>query len=233
MTTFLVGKVEIGSVEMDADAAHHARVRRLSAGDDVAVTDGRGERGFGRIERVTKSALGVAIDRVATVAPPLPIHLLVPVADRDRMLWLAEKATELQVASWNPVMYRRSRSVSPRGDGEAFDRKVLARMVAALEQSGGSWLPEIRPVREPLALTGFDDHGRVFLERDGPSLGRVVSLQAPVSLAVGPEGGYDAEEIAHFEQRGWQRASLGEVTLRFETAAIVAVAVARNGLAPS
>src|SRR5205085_10727821 len=75
------------------------------------------------------------------MAPPAEVHLLVPIADRDRMLWLAEKSAELGLSSWRPIRYHRSGSVSPRGEGDAFAAKVHARMLAALEQSCGAWLP--------------------------------------------------------------------------------------------
>jgi 16S rRNA (uracil1498-N3)-methyltransferase len=48
-----------------------------------------------------------------------------------------------------------------------------------------------------------------------------------LTLAVGPEGGWTAEELQTFEQSQWVAASLGETILRAETAVIAALAVAR------
>ena len=169
MTNFFARDVSGESVELGEDAAHHARVKRLAPGDPVHVTDGEGRIGTGRIETMGKSSLRVAIRDLRTVPAPPPIHLCVPVADRDRMLWVAEKATELQVASWIPVMFSRSRSVSPRGEGESFDRKVLARMISALEQSGGAWLPVIHPIS---TVEEIADRRGVALERGGAPFGR-------------------------------------------------------------
>jgi 16S rRNA (uracil1498-N3)-methyltransferase len=139
------------------------------------------------------------------------------------MLLVAEKATELQVAAWIPVMYSRSRSVSPRGEGEVFDRKVLARMIAALEQSGGAWLPVIHPVQ---VVEDIADRRGIVLDRGATSLG-ATSLTDPLTIAVGPEGGFEPEETEVLRDRGWTTASLGRITLRFETAAIGAIAIAR------
>jgi 16S rRNA (uracil1498-N3)-methyltransferase len=124
-------------------AAHHARVKRLAVGDRVQITNGRGAIARGAITTLGKTALDVSVDSVRMVPRPAPIHLRAPIADRDRMLWLAEKATELGIASWQSVRFKRSMSVSPRGEGEAFATKLHARMVAALEQSGGAWLPRL------------------------------------------------------------------------------------------
>nr|MBA3891458.1 RsmE family RNA methyltransferase [Gemmatimonadaceae bacterium] len=136
------------SIELPDAAAHHARVKRMSAGDVVSLTDGCGHEASGVIERIAKREVAVAVGGIEVVPPATPLELFVPVGDRDRMLWLAEKATELGVTAWRPVMCARSRSVSPRGEGEAFGAKVRARMIGALEQSGGAWLPEVHPVVE-------------------------------------------------------------------------------------
>jgi 16S rRNA (uracil1498-N3)-methyltransferase len=149
------------------------------------------------------------------------------VADRERMLWLAEKATELGVASWRPVLWRRSRSVGPRGEGAGFQAKVRARMISALVQSEGAWLPEIHP-DAPLdrALRALPGGARLVLDVDGEPMDEIAP-GAPVVLAVGPEGGMEPREIEDLEAAGFRRARLPGNILRFETAAIVGVALAR------
>jgi 16S rRNA (uracil1498-N3)-methyltransferase len=226
VTTFFVTGTLAGSIELGDDAAHHARVKRLAAGDPVWLTDGNGSRAGGRIDSIDKRRVTVEVGEVEAVPRPAEINLYLPVADKDRMLWLAEKATELQVTSWNPVMYERSQSVSPRGDGEAFGRKVLARMIGALEQSGGAWLPAVRPTNT------IDDLARItgiVLEQDSNPLGRWAHA-APVNLAVGPEGGFTDEELDRLLGAGWTAASFADVTLRFETAAIGGLAIVRSML---
>ena len=133
-------------VTLGEDAAQHARVLRMGPGEPVALRDGtrsrsvRNSRPFGEeiADDRRERSLG---DRSALP----PVHMLVPVADRDRMLLLAEKCTELGATSWRPVMWRRSRSVGPAGDGPAFNTRIRARMISALIQSGGGWLPDIHP----------------------------------------------------------------------------------------
>lgn len=212
---------------LDEGAAHHARVRRLELDEPVHLTDGKGTIAAGRLARLAKSELDVTVDETRQVAPPPPLHLFVPVADRDRMLWLAEKAAELAVSVWQPVVFQRSRSVNPRGEGDAFAAKVRARMIAALEQSRGAWLPEIRrelPVAgAALAAPSLD---RFVLDRDAAPLSRH-SPRPDAAIALGPEGGMDNAELRTFLDHGWRAASLGTTTLRFETAAIAAVSLFR------
>jgi 16S rRNA (uracil1498-N3)-methyltransferase len=156
-----------------------------------------------------------------------PVHLLVPVADRDRMLWLAEKACELAVTSWRPVLWRRSASVVPRGEGPTFAGRVRARMAAALEQSSGAHLPQLFPEASPdRAIAATPAGTRIVLQPGGTPLA-AMPVPAPATLAIGPEGGLDEDELSQLEAAGFVRASLGDGILRFETAALSALAVVR------
>jgi 16S rRNA (uracil1498-N3)-methyltransferase len=223
---------EPGDIDLGEDAAHHAQVRRVGVGDRVVATTGIGYQGIGRVASLGKRSMVVTIERIVYPRQPRPLHLFVPVADKERMLWLAEKATEFQISTWTPVMYNRSRSVSPRGEGEAFDKKLRARMIAALEQSGGAWLPEIDPIREVHHMQTPSDTKSFLLDRLAPSLAGRQDLLNEVYLAVGPEGGFEPEERDALLGVGWIPVSLADSTLRFETAAMAAVAIVRaSGLA--
>lgn len=213
---------------LDEAAAHHVRVRRLAAGERVRLTDGAGTLAAGGLGLVRKASAEVLVDRAWRVARLPELHLFVPVSDRERMLWLAEKATELGVSSWTAVRFHRSASVSPRGEGSAFAAKVRARMVAALEQSAGAWLPEIRGDVSVDDIVGGDGGLRLLLDRDGdPILSLSFVTGAPVSVVFGPEGGLEASERARLVAAAWRPASLGPTTLRFETAGVAACAVVR------
>jgi 16S rRNA (uracil1498-N3)-methyltransferase len=230
LATFFAREIpESGAATLESASAHHARVKRLDAGDAIRLTNGRGTVADGRVESIGRDAMTVAVDRTWAVNPPPPIHLCVPIADRDRMLWIAEKATELGIASWRPVRFRRSMSVSPRGEGSAFATKVRARMLAALEQSGGAWLPEIHDDQALDALRVPIDALRVALDMTGAPLLSIAHMagDAGTALLFGPEGGLDDAERAWLANAGWQTATLGAGTLRFETAAIAATAIVR------
>lgn len=222
------------TVALGEEAAHHARVRRLELGQQVFVTDGAGARGTGRVVKLTKRDLEVALGDVRHT-PRLPeIHMLVPIADRDRMLWCAEKCTELGATSWTPMLWNRSRSVSPRGEGAAFRDRVRARMRSALVQSHGSWVPEVPDdASVDAALSNTPSAGsRLVLDVSGhPIAGE--SFSAPVTIAVGPEGGIERDELKRFRDASFRPVSLGANVLRFETAAVAALAVVRAALGDS
>jgi len=219
-----------GTSVLGEDAAHHMRVRRLDVGTVVGLRDGAGHVALGTLVRLTKSAAHVEVTSVTTVPPPRAVHLLVPVADRDRMLWLAEKAAELGCTSWRPVVWRRSRSVSPRGEGVSFLAKVQARMRLALGQSHGAWLPQLFPEATPdRAVLAAPESTRLMLDVGGlPMVGASTpAREGPVTIAVGPEGGFEPAERDLLVEAGFQSVSLGNTILRFETAAVVALGIVR------
>lgn len=227
------------SVTLSDEEWNHIRALRLSAGASVALRDGAGNGAEGTLVRIAKNAAVVEISRTFQFPVLPPVHLLAPIADRERMLMLGEKVTELGVSTWRPVMWKRSRSVSPRGEGPTFQQKLKARMTAALLQSRGGWIPEIFPEASvERAIAASPSGTRLLLDsaelesasqsdapvRALPSL----SLSVPVTIALGPEGGMDQAERDMFIAAGFERASLGPYILRFETAGIAAVAMVRS-----
>ena len=236
--TFVSGEALIVATTcvLDAHAARHMRVLRLTVGAAVGLRDGQGGVAEGRIARLSKTQAHVEVDLVASVHPLPPVHLLVPVADRDRMLWLAEKACELACTSWRPVLWHRSKSVTPRGEGIVFQTKARARMEGALAQSEGAWLPQLFPEASPeRAILAAPPGSRVVLDAAGlPLVGPDAPvLAAPVTIALGPEGGFEDAELVALEAAGFRRVSLGKTILRFETAGVAALAIARTFLGAS
>jgi 16S rRNA (uracil1498-N3)-methyltransferase len=221
--------VQRAQVSLGESVARHLRARRLGTGVTIALVDGAGRRATAMVVREARDSVTAEISEVQET-PHLPeVHLMVPVADRDRMLWLAEKGAELGVTSWRPVMWRRSRSVQPRGEGPMFSAKVRARMIAALEQSGGAYLPQIYPdATLPRALNAVPAPGtRLLLDPTAPPVFGV-PVTAPVTLALGPEGGLEEAEKSELRDAGFIPVSLGPGILRFETAGAAGVAIARG-----
>lgn len=214
-------------LSLDESAVAHARARRVAVGDEARVLDGRGTAGQAVIVTLDKRHVVLRVGRVVRTPRPPELEVVVPVADRDRMLWAAEKCAELQVTAWRPAYFARSRSVSPRGEGERFREKVALRMQSALEQSGGAWLPEIHEEGElEPVLRSVGAPLRLILDSQGTSIGGHISM-SPIALAIGPEGGIEPSEIELAESLGWRRTALASTTLRFETAVVSAVAAVR------
>ncbi|MEO8621479.1 MAG: RsmE family RNA methyltransferase [bacterium] len=237
LSTFYAPGAWTGRAELGDDAAHHARVKRLDVGDAVRLTNGAGRRAVGLIAEIAKHRLVIDTDPASLddVAALPRVDLWAPIGDRDRMLMLAEKAVELGATAWQPVGYARSRSVSPRGEGTSFREKLRLRMISALEQCGGAWLPELRTEMDLdaalVADSAVPDGARLLLDAEGESIAAIAqALDVPVRIALGPEGGLDEVERARFVRGGWRTVSLGSNILRFETAGVAALAIVRSHL---
>jgi 16S rRNA (uracil1498-N3)-methyltransferase len=101
--------------------------------------------------------------------------------------------------------------------------------VSAMLQSRSAWIPDLFPECTPeRALAAAPTDGiRLVLDATGvpvPSL----TMAPPVTLAIGPEGGFEEDELTLLESGGFHRCTLGPSVLRFETAAVAAAAVARS-----
>ena len=227
------------SITLGQEERRHVRALRLRSGARIRVTNGRGAMWEGRLE----GADGAAACRLETplvVEPLLPVELAFGVAAKTRTLWLVEKAVELGVGVLQPIEFARSASVADGARSPAFWSKARRRAEAALEQSGGAWLPELR---DPIALDTFLTAGRD--RASGAAVGpsdRLLLLpsaereltgwltswtgQSPLTLLVGPEGGLETGEQHAIIGSGFRPARLGGRMLRFETAAVAAVVVA-------
>ena len=235
VATFFAGEpMSAGRVTtLGEGEAHHARVLRVALGDRVRLVDGAGMIGLGQIVKVAKGGTMVEIETLDHVEPPPVIHLMLPIADRDRMLWLAEKATELGLFSWRPVLWRRSRNVTPRGEGVGFQSRVRARMVSALTQCGGAWLPVLYPDAPPeRALAACPAGARWLLDAQGEPA-TALPVHAPITIALGPEGGLEPGERVDMIAAGFTPVKLAPLTLRFETAGIAALGIVRAALTAS
>ncbi|HLM58160.1 MAG TPA: RsmE family RNA methyltransferase, partial [Pyrinomonadaceae bacterium] len=100
----------------------------------------------------------------------------------------------------------------------------------AAKQSGRARVPSVEMPAPFESLVSREGALRVlFAERGGASLGEVARGDAAEAVAlVGPEGGWEAEELEGARGRGWRLVTLGGRTLRAETAAVVACALVQH-----
>ena len=219
---------------LPAGAARHVQVLRLQPGDGITLFNGDAAAGgefeaivtrMGRSDVEVEIGAHHAIEREAA----RPVHLAVGMPANDRMDWLVEKATELGVASIQPLITERS---VLRLSGERADKKQAhwqSIAVAACEQCGRNRVPVIHPVMSLAAWLKTHRLGEAYLLslRDGSvplgDLARGARADAAMTFLSGPEGGLsDSEELAALAC-GFACASLGPRVLRAETAALAAL----------
>lgn len=225
----LAGRSDGEVVQLGDDESRHARSLRLGDGAEVALTDGMGTRRLGRLGAPVERRREVMIEGPLPANEPLPVELAIAVGNRTHAFWLVEKAAEFGIRRISPIETERSRSVSDAGRSAGFWDKAGRRALAAVKQSSGAWLPEIRAVEEfPVFVARVGrslDHG-IVLDVNGEPLRAVLPVApSPVVLLVGPEGGLTRAELDECVGAGFRPARLGPTILRFETAAVAALAV--------
>lgn len=205
-----------------ADAHHLAVVCRKLRGARVELFNGQGLRAFAQIVFVARKRVSLAVEAF-DMRPKDFLELSVAVAlpKGDRGQWLVEKCTELGVRSLIPLST--SRSIAECGTGRL--EKLRRTVIEACKQCGRNWLME---VTTPIALDAYlansppgwlMDPGGVPIAKPGDEI--------PTTVAIGPEGGWTAEERASAEDRHWKVVSMCDATLRVETAAVAIAAWVR------
>lgn len=217
--------------ELPPEAAHHAsRVLRLRVGDAVQIFDGQGNAMDATLHAVEGKRV------VLTNLCPSPqiakcrlrIVLAQALCSREKMDWVVQKATELGVAEILPIQTQRSvvRLVVNRADKRVRHWHHVA--LAACEQCGRNDLPGLKAPQDLgdwLRSLGNGKGDRYILLPEGAgSLTRCPRPQDEVTLLVGPEGGFSAEEAKLAQQCGFVPIVLGPRVLRAETAAIAGIA---------
>jgi 16S rRNA (uracil1498-N3)-methyltransferase len=212
-------------------AAHLARVLRAEIGQQFDIATGDAVR-RGTITNISNDRVEFALGEEQSVQPAPQITLALAVFKFDRMEWAIEKCTEIGVARIIPVIARRTETHLAAAALKRQERWQRIALQAA-EQSRRPAPPEIASPVKLNQLVEFKTTCRIVLaesEKDATLRDVLQSRPTEVTLAVGPEGGWAADELQWFRDSGWIAASLGDTILRAETAAIVATAIALDVL---
>lgn len=210
--------------------AHHAsRVLRMREGDSALLFDGRGneahcvlhffsDRTEAHILTVTKSH----------TESPLKTVLIQALVSQEKLDWILEKATELGVSKI--IIVPAERSVT-KLDSKRLEKRLAQwknTVLSACEQCARSFLPDVEfcPQLES-ALAQNKSECNLFLAPSAQK-GFLLNSVHSVTFAVGPEGGFSAQEIELALSLGYESALLGPRVLRTETAGLAALAVAQS-----
>jgi 16S rRNA (uracil1498-N3)-methyltransferase len=233
-------------LDLAAGAARHVQVLRLQPGDGITLFNGLADApqiggefeatvlSMGRSSVTVQVGAHHPVEREAARA----VHLVVGMPANERMDWLVEKATELGVASIQPLMTERSvlRLSHERAEKKQAHWQSIA--IAACEQCGRNQVPVVH------AVMGFAQWAKTMANAQRVSTGYLLSLRGDsrplrdvlhaslasngaelkgVAFLSGPEGGLSESEEQAALDAGFTAVSLGARVLRAETAALAAL----------
>jgi len=225
---FFTPDVSGDRVTLEGEEARHAvRVLRVRPGEEITVSNGDGEVVRALVTEAGATVSAEVKDRRSEPRPAPAMHVFAAIPKAGKLDLVVQKLTELGVEMIQP--FPAARSVARWDDTKKAAQTARLQAIAreAAKQSRRAWLPE---VRSPVALNAIELPSATFVldEEAVIRLSAALPEGAPetIGLVVGPEGGFDRDEIAELTVRGVAPVSLGPLILRTETAALVAATVA-------
>lgn len=212
------------TVMIEGGQAHYlSGVMRLKAGDHIALFDDVSGEWRAEIEQVAKRHIQLKIDGKTREREDVPdLWLLAAPIKKGRIDWMAEKACELGVARFRPVITQRTVVDKVKTD------RLRAHMIEAAEQCERTALPVLdEEVKLARLLADWPaDRMLIFADEEGGVPMAQAVKPGPAAILIGPEGGFtDEERVAIKAVRQAVGVSLGPRILRADTAMAAAVSL--------
>lgn len=215
-----------------SDAGFYNQIKnvlRLKIGEHIVLCDGALNEALVKIMGIGKNTIDVEVaERMKNKNEPTRrVTLYCSILKRENFELVVQKATELGVAQIIPLICRRTVKLD-------FRKERLEKVIKeAAEQSGRGMLPVLHePLKFEEALMQTKDTLNLFFDSSGIGIEnwKLKIKNYARGVWVGPEGGWDESELEKAKTAKLAVVSLGALTLRAETAAIVAsyIGVARG-----
>lgn len=206
------------------ESMHCLRVLRMRRGDSISFTDGTGNLYEGVITGDDPSAMTATVISVSHEAGRrgYRLHMAIsPLKNEDRLEWFIEKAVETGIDEITPIVC--SRTEKKRIRRERLEGLILS----AMKQSVKCYLPRLN---DPVTFNEFIDgvhEGKRIIACCDPAVERIPITSAfsrgdEVTILIGPEGDFTAEEVASAVWSGFKAVHIGTSRLRTETAGVAA-----------
>ncbi|MGE3771853.1 MAG: 16S rRNA (uracil(1498)-N(3))-methyltransferase [Gammaproteobacteria bacterium] len=216
-------------IVLDAVAARHLReALRLVAGDALVLFDGRGGEYEAVLTRVSRHEVAVRVGAHHAVGreSPLALTLAQGISRGERMDYTLQKAVELGVTRFVPLATERSTVKLDEARAAKRTEHWAGIVRHACEQSGRTRLPGLAPpTRVEAYAAGETAVAKLLLDPQADTPLAALPPAPSIALAIGPEGGFGANERAALSAAGFRAVRLGPRVLRTETAALVALSI--------
>lgn len=223
MYLFYTPDILTSNVLSEEESQHCVRVLRYTRGDEILLTDGKGNTYTARITNPHPKhcEFEVLTQEKQQKAHDFYLHIAIaPTKNIERMEWMVEKCTEIGVDEITPLLCRFSERKQIRTD--RLEKIVLS----AAKQSLTPYLPKLNEltdydtfVRQATEETKFIAH---CYKEDKRELKDAIRRGKSVLVLIGPEGDFSEQEVEEALALGFVPVSLGNSRLRTETAGVVA-----------
>jgi len=219
------------TVTVTGNTAHHLlNVLRLRVGHEIILCDGQSVDFRAKLLSIVEKPVSMVFTLLSQAPsnsePAVQITLYQGLPKSDKMDWIIEKCIEAGVHNIVPVCT--ARSVSKVKDSAKKSERNSRIAESAASQSMRGIIPEISSpknfaealpaCKHSLCLVAFENENKRTIKS------ALMDLQpGPISLWIGPEGGFEESEIHALEACGAIPVSLGPRILRSETAGLFAI----------
>ena len=212
-------------VVTDSQIVHQiATVLKIKSGEKIALCSGRGLQGIGTVKNIAKSAITIDIENIEKKISDTPreVNLYISILKRENMELVVQKATEVGISMIVPIITERTVKTG-------FNMERLRKIAKeASEQSGRFFEPKISDTMSLVqALT--ESHGsKHFFHGSGEVITSKSKAVERANIFIGPEGGWTDKECDVARDSGASIIKLSGLTMRAETAAIIASYIVIN-----
>lgn len=218
-----------------SDVNHMKNVLRMKIGEELQVSDGENKKYRCKIEAFTEREVCVTIleELKSDTELPSKLYLFQGLPKSDKMEWIVQKAVELGV--WEIIPVATKRAVVKLDEKKAAKKVERWNSISesGAKQSGRTVIPEVKQVmsyKEALAYAKQLDVVLIPYEleegmQETKQLIRSINPGQSVGIFIGPEGGFEQEEIGMAMESGATPVTLGKRILRTETAGLTMLSV--------
>jgi 16S rRNA (uracil1498-N3)-methyltransferase len=205
------------------EAQHCIKVLRKKEGDEILLADGNGNFYDAEILQANPKHCIVNIIRSISQEKNRNFNIQIafaPTKNMDRVEWFAEKATEIGIDRFSPILCQYSERK------EIKLQRIEKILVSAMKQSQKAHLPQLDEMQPFSQFVKREFDGQKFIAhcypQEKPILKEVYKKGENALILIGPEGDFSEKEVEEAILSGFQPVSLGESRLRTETAALAA-----------
>lgn len=217
-------------VALPTDLSHQiSRVLRLQLQDQIYLFNNSNVEFGAKIKQITRNEVMVTINDSNNTnnESPLKINLGQVISKNEKMDLIIQKSTELGVHSITPLA---SEFSIMKHDHARIDHKIEHWQKIAIAACCQCWRNTVPTIHHAATLTAWIDKNkdpqRFILSPHHTTIKlSSIDLQSPLSILIGPEGGFSDAEVNYALEHGFNPISLGPRILRTETAGPAAIAI--------
>ena len=216
------------------DARHAIKSLRVNIGEKIILCDKNSIDYICAVEEINNGELYLSVikSQACTSEPDIQVTLYQALPKSDKMDLIVQKAVELGVFKVVPIIT--SRCISKPNEKSRIKKVDRWKKISkeAAKQSGRGIIPEIlAPIDFDKAILNIKNYDKtlIFYENGGTTIKKCLNASpTKIAIFIGPEGGFEKEEISLSKSYGAEISTLGPRILRTETASLASLSIIMN-----